>query len=67
MAEEVNVSAGWRWVCQLYQQPMPNFRTIRDREALLKPRAVSELIYGVTPSIARGLYDSGRDSSLRSE
>lgn len=40
VAEEVNVSAGWRWVCQLYYQPMPNFRTIRDREALLKPRTL---------------------------
>ena len=40
LAEEVNVSAGWRWVCQLYQHPMPNFRTIRDREALLKPKTL---------------------------
>jgi IS5 family transposase len=40
MAEQVNVSAGWRWVCQMYAQPMPNFRTIRDREALLKPKTV---------------------------
>ena len=37
LADEVKTSAGWRWVCQLYQRPMPNFRTIRDREALLKP------------------------------
>jgi transposase, IS5 family len=40
LAEQVNVSAGWRWVCQVYDQPMPNFRTIRDREALLKPKTV---------------------------
>jgi len=40
LAEEVNVSAGWRWVCQLEAHPMPNFRTIRDREALLKPQTV---------------------------
>jgi IS5 family transposase len=40
LADEVNVSAGWRWVCQLYQHPMPNFRTIRDREVLLKPRTL---------------------------
>jgi len=40
IAEEVNASAGWRWVCQLYHQPMPNFRTIRDREALLKPKTL---------------------------
>ncbi len=40
LAEQVNGSAGWRWVCQLYNQPMPNFRTIRDREALLKSKTV---------------------------
>ena len=40
LAEQVNVSAGWRWVCQVYDQPMPNFRTIRDREALLKPKTI---------------------------
>jgi transposase, IS5 family len=40
LAEQVNVSAGWRWVCQVYAQPMPNFRTIRDREALLKPQTL---------------------------
>jgi hypothetical protein len=38
LADKVNVSAGWRWVCHLYVQPMPNFRTIRDREVLLKPK-----------------------------
>jgi transposase, IS5 family len=40
LADEVKTSAGWRWVCQLYQRPMPNFRTIRDREALLKPKTL---------------------------
>lgn len=38
--EEVNLSAGWRWVCGLYQQPMPNFRTIQNREAKLKPKTL---------------------------
>jgi IS5 family transposase len=41
LAEQVNVSAGWRWVCQLYDQRMPNFRTIRDREALLTPKTLA--------------------------
>ncbi len=41
LAEQVNASAGWRWVCQLGTQPMPNFRTIRDREALLKPKTLA--------------------------
>lgn len=40
LAEQVNVSAGWRWVCQMYDHPMPNFRTIRDREVLLKPKTI---------------------------
>jgi transposase, IS5 family len=37
VADEIKTSVGWRWVCQLYAQPMPNYRTIRDREALLTP------------------------------
>jgi IS5 family transposase len=40
LAEQVNASIGWRWVCQVYQQPLPNFRTIRDREAWLKPKTL---------------------------
>lgn len=40
LAEEVNGSAGWRWVCQLYRQPMPNFRTIQGREAKLTPKTL---------------------------
>jgi IS5 family transposase len=41
VAEQVNASAGWRWVCHLGLHAMPNFRTIRDREALLKPTTLS--------------------------
>lgn len=41
LAEQVNASVGWRWVCQVYQHPLPNFRTICDREALLKPKTLS--------------------------
>ncbi len=44
LAEQVNVSAGWRWVCRIYAQPMPNFRTIRDREALLKPKTLQLIL-----------------------
>jgi IS5 family transposase len=39
-AQEVNGSARWRWVCQLYEQPMPNFRTIQEREAKIKPQTL---------------------------
>ncbi len=44
LAEQVNLSAGWRWVCQLYAQRIPNFRTIRDREALLKPKTIQLIL-----------------------
>jgi len=40
LVAEVNGSVGWRWVCQLYAQPMPNFRTVRDREARIKPQTL---------------------------
>ncbi len=38
--QELNVNAGWRWVCQLYLQPVPNFRTIQNREAKLTPKTI---------------------------
>ena len=37
IAEEINGHAGWRWVCGLYYQPLPNFRTLQRREAKLQP------------------------------
>ncbi len=40
LAEEVAASVGWRWVCQMYHEPMPNFRTIQGREKLLKPKTL---------------------------
>lgn len=40
VAEQVNLSGGWRWVCQLYGEPMPNFRTLQNREARLKPKTL---------------------------
>jgi IS5 family transposase len=54
LADEVNASAGWRWVCQLYGQPMPNFRTIQEREALLKPRTL-RLINAKVVQLGRAL------------
>jgi IS5 family transposase len=38
--EELNVNAGWRWVCQLYLERTPNFRTIQEREAKLSPKTI---------------------------
>ena len=38
--QELNVNAGWRWVCQLYLERVPNFRTIQEREAKLRPRTI---------------------------
>ncbi len=40
LAEEVDGSVGWRWVCGLYYEPMPNFRTIQGREKLLQPKTL---------------------------
>lgn len=37
LAEEINGHAGWRWVCGLYYQPLPDFRTMQRREAKLRP------------------------------
>jgi IS5 family transposase len=37
---ELSVNAGWRWVCQLYLQPAPNFRTIQNREAKLTAKTI---------------------------
>jgi IS5 family transposase len=51
---EVNVSAGWRWVCQLYLEPMPNFRTIQNREAKLKPKTI-RLIHAVVVQLGQRL------------
>ncbi len=48
--QELNTSAGWRWVCQLYLQPVPNFRTLQNREAKLTPKTVhliNEVVVGV--------------------
>ena len=52
--QEVNVSAGWRWVCRLYLQSMPNFRTIQNREAQLKPRTL-QLLNTVVVQLGREL------------
>jgi IS5 family transposase len=38
--EELNVNAGWRWVCQLYLESVPNFRTIQNREGKLSPKTI---------------------------
>ena len=45
--QELSVNAGWRWVCQLYLQPVPNFRTIQHREAKLTPKTIRLINQGV--------------------
>ncbi|MGH6631703.1 MAG: hypothetical protein ACREB3_18410, partial [Burkholderiales bacterium] len=52
--QEVNVSAGWRWVCQLYLESIPNFRTIQEREAKLKPKTI-RLIHTVVVQLGQQL------------
>jgi len=53
MMQELKVNAGWRWVCQLYLEQVPNFRTIQEREAKLSPRTI-RLIHEVVVEGARG-------------
>ena len=54
MMQELNVNAGWRWVCQLYLQSVPNFRTIQEREAKLSPRTIG-LIHQVVAELGKKL------------
>ncbi len=54
LAQEVETSAGWRWVCQLFLEPMPNFRTIQHREAQLTPKTL-RLINTVSAQLGQQL------------
>ena len=40
---EVDGSLQWRWFCRLYDHPMPDHSTIRDREVLIKARTLHRL------------------------
>ena len=53
-ANEVDGSAGWRWVGGLSQQPMPNFRTLQEREAKLTPKTL-RLIHTVVVQLGQRL------------
>lgn len=52
--QELNLNAGWRWVCQLYLERVPNFRTIQTREAKLRPKTIG-LIHEVIVAWGRKL------------
>lgn len=52
--QELNVHAGWRWVCQLYLEDVPNFRTIQEREGKLSPKTIG-LIHEVVVELGRKL------------
>lgn len=52
--QELNVNAGWRWVCQLYLERVPNFRTIQNREIKLRPKTLG-LIHEVVVAWGRKL------------
>lgn len=52
--QELNTHAGWRWVCQLYLRPVPNFRTIQNREVKLTPKTI-RLINQVVVVVGQGL------------
>ena len=68
LAEEVAASVGWRWVCQMYHEPMPNFRTIQGREKLLQPktlRLINATVVGLGQAAGVTLGQSLRlDSSV---
>jgi IS5 family transposase len=40
LASEVDGSVGWRWVCSLYNHPMPTFQAVQGREAQMKPKTL---------------------------
>jgi IS5 family transposase len=66
--QEVTGSVAWRWVCQVYAQPVPNFRTLQAREARLSARTV-RLINARVVALAQrlGFTDASRvrlDSSV---
>jgi IS5 family transposase len=52
--QELNVNAGWRWVCQLYLHRVPNFRTIQNREAQLTSKTI-RLIHTVVVELGQTL------------
>ena len=52
--QELNVSAGWRWVCQLYLERVPNFRTIQGREGKLSSKTI-RLIHEIVVELGERL------------
>src|SRR3989304_5460291 len=52
--QELNVNAGWRWVCQLYLRRVPNFRLIQNREAKLTSKTI-RLIHTVAVELGQSL------------
>ena len=40
---EIIGSAKWRWFCRIYDHPVPNHSTLRDREALIRPASLHAL------------------------
>ncbi|MCL5994780.1 MAG: ISNCY family transposase [Chloroflexi bacterium] len=64
--EEVSGSMTWRWVCQLYYQRVPNYRTLQAREAQLSARTV-HLIHTRVVALAQRLgFTDGRRVRLDS-
>lgn len=41
--DELVGSAKWRWFCRVYDHPVPNHSTLRDREALIRPASLHGL------------------------
>ena len=43
LEKEINGSLQWRWFCGLEAHPCPDFSTLRDREALIRPPTLHRL------------------------
>ncbi len=41
--DEIVGDAKWRWFCRIYDHPVPNHSTLRDREALIRPGSLHTL------------------------
>lgn len=41
--QEIDGSVQWRWFCRIYDHPVPNHSTLRDREHLIRPSTLHRL------------------------
>jgi transposase, IS5 family len=63
--KEINGSIQWRWFCALEVYPCPDFSTLRDREALIRPRT----LHAINDRVAQLAQQEGvtRGEKVRSD